>query len=699
MDRLLSWGSADGQKVSEDLLRLLYLIPVGIVKFKADGEIDLINPRASEFLLRVNGDNGLSNLYAALSSPLPDLGGRVRDFVDASGVIGDEVCLSFGSASFSLNIHKIDELSYVAVLQDISELAKLNGRLQQVNQRQKRQTDKIRTIGRQFSEALNNISQGVCMFDAEQRVIVASEPFCAIYKLTPDQVRPGTTLRQILEHRHVSGTDFGQDTAKYVLTKPTLGNEKQHLVDGRVIAIARHPLSSGGWVATHEDITERNRTDERIAFMAHHDQLTGLPNRALLSEKLEEAAAQMRRNGGAFSVLMLDLDKFKYVNDTLGHPLGDDLLRAVAGRLRSSIRKGDILARLGGDEFGIIQRGKENLREGAIALALRIEKALSRPFCLDGHTVDIGASIGIAMAVDSTSVPHDLLKQADLALYRTKSDRRGCFSFFSPDLLKRAEARRLLEVEMRGAMKRNEFELHYQPIIDVNTLGVAGVEALVRWRHPSEGLVPPDQFIPLAEETGLINPLGEWILRQACADAVKWPDNVKVAVNLSAVQFRKGNLIDVVLRALVESGLNPRRLELEITESVFLNGDEDYLATIRQLKDLGVTFALDDFGTGFSSLGYLTRFPFDKIKIDKSFTQGYGKHGSCEAVVSSVIVLARGMKMLTTAEGVETEEQYLRLRKAGVTLVQGYLFGRPVLPSQLNFSTRRSSDPAAPRAA
>jgi predicted signal transduction protein with EAL and GGDEF domain len=323
---------------------------------------------------------------------------------------------------------------------------------------------------------------------------------------------------------------------------------------------------------------------------------------------------------------------------------------------------------------------------------LRIEETLSGPFCLDGHTVEIGASIGIAMALDSTTVPHDLLKQADLALYRTKSDRRGSFSFFSPDLLKRAEARRLLEVEMREAMKRNEFELHYQPVIDVSTLGVAGVEALVRWRHPSEGLVPPDQFIPLAEETGLINPLGEWILRQACADAVKWPENVKVAVNLSAVQFRKGNLIDVVLRALVESGLNPRRLELEITESVLLTGDEDYLVTISQLKELGVTFALDDFGTGYSSLSYLTRFPFDKIKIDKSFTQGYGKHASCEAVVASVIVLARGMKMVTTAEGVETEEQYRRLRRAGVTLVQGYLFGRPVPPSQLNFSTRQSSD-------
>jgi len=699
MDRFLSRADADGQQLPENLLQLLYLIPVGIVSFRADGEIDLINPRASEFLLRVDGDNGLSNLYAALASQLPDLGSRVRDFVDGTGPIGDEVRLSFGSASFSLNIHKIDELSYVAILQDISQLTRLNARLQQGNQRQKHQAVKIRTIGRQFREALNNISQGVCMFDAEQRIIVASQPFCAIYKLTPDQVRPGTTMRELLEHRHLRGTDFGQDTAKYVLTKPMPENETNRLVDGRLIAIARHLLSNGGWVSTHADITERSRTDERIAFMALHDQLTGLPNRAMLAEKLEEAATQMRRKGDSFSVLMLDLDKFKYVNDTLGHPVGDDLLKAVADRLKSSLRKGDILARLGGDEFGIIQRGNENQRESAVALALRIEEGLSRPFCLDGNTVHIGASIGIAMALDTTSAPHDLLKQADLALYRTKADRRGCFSFFSPDLLKRAEARRLLDVEMREAMQRNEFELHYQPIIDAATLGVAGVEALVRWRHPSEGLVPPDQFIPLAEETGLINPLGEWILQQACADAAKWPENIKVAVNLSAVQFRKGNLIEVILCALVESGLNPRRLELEITESVLLDGDEDHMATIRQLKNLGVTFALDDFGTGYSSLSYLTRFPFDKVKIDKSFTQGYGKRAGCEAVVSSVIVLARGMNMVTTAEGVETEDQYRRLREAGVTLVQGYLFGRPVLPSQLDFSTRQSSGTAAPQAA
>ena len=695
MDQFLSRGREDGQQAPEDLLQLLYLIPVGIVKFKADGEIDLINPRASEFLLRVNGDYGLSNLYAALSSPLPDLGSRVKGFVDASGLIGDEVRLSFGSATFSLNIHKIDELCYVAILQDISELSKLNARLQQENQRRKHQAVRIRTIGRQFREALNNISQGVCMFDAEQRVIIASQPFCAIYKLTPDQVRPGTTLRQILEHRHLRGTDFGQDTAKYVLTKPTLENETNRLVDGRLIAIARHPLSNGGWVSTHADITERSQTDERIAFMAHHDQLTGLPNRVLLSEKLEEAATQMRRKGDTFSVLMLDLDKFKNVNDTLGHPIGDDLLKAVADRLKSSLRKGDILARLGGDEFGIIQRGNESQRESAIALALRIEETLSRPFCLDGHTVNIGASIGIAMALDTTSVPHDLLKQADLALYRTKSDRRGCFSFFSPDLLKRAEARRLLEVEMREAMQRNEFELHYQPIIDVETLGVAGVEALVRWRHPSEGLIPPDQFIPLAEETGLIIPLGDWILRQACADAVKWPENVKVAVNLSAVQFRKGNLIEVILCALVESGLNPRRLELEITESVLLDDDEAHLATITQLKNLGVTFALDDFGTGYSSLSYLTRFPFHKIKIDKSFTQGVLNRRDCKAVVASTLALAKGLGTVTTAEGIETEEQLRYMRQAGVDLAQGYLFGRPLPFAQLDL--RNANLRKAPR--
>jgi len=690
----------EGRPRLEELLGLIYVLPVGIAKFQADGKIDLINPRASEALLRLNADSPLSNIYAALSGQAPDLRSHVLGFTGATGRIADEMELPVGAEAFSLSIHKIDGMSYLAILHNVSELAKLNARLHADIEKQRCQDEEIRAIGMQFSEALNNISQGVCMFDSQQRLIVASRRFCEIYRLSEEQVKPGTTLRQILERRHLSGTGFEQDADNYLrLFNPTLASETHRLLDGRVIAITRNRLPDGGWVATHEDITERNRIEEKLAFMARHDHLTGLPNRVFLTEKLKQHVALMQRQGLSFAVLLLDLDKFKYVNDTLGHPVGDELLRAVSDRLQKLLREGEILARLGGDEFAIIQAEATNQRESAIALALRIEETLFSPFNLNDNTVNIGASIGIAMALDCKISSHDLLKQADLALYRAKSERRGCYSFFSPDLLEKADARRRMEVEIREAINSDQFELHYQAIVDADSNQIAGVEALVRWRHPTKGLISPDQFIPLAEETGLIVPLGEWILQKACNDGAAWPEHIKVAVNLSAVQFRRSSLFDIVLCALVESGLNPRRLELEITESVLLANEEDYLTTIRQLKNIGVSFALDDFGTGYSSLSYLTRFPFDKIKIDRSFTRGFGKSSSFEAVVSSVIVLARGLNMVTTAEGVETDEQRRFLRDAGVDFLQGYLFARPVLPAELRLTKWQSPDRASPQAA
>jgi diguanylate cyclase (GGDEF)-like protein len=688
----------EGRPSLEDLLSLIYVLPVGIVKFRADGSIDLINPLASEALLRI-GDDTLSNIYTALSGQIPDLRSHVLGFAGASGRISGEMQFLVGLNLFSLNIHKLDEFTYLAILQDASELAKLNERLKEDRERLKQKAEEVRTIGMQFREALDNISQGVSMFDSQQRIIVANRRVCEIYRLSPNQMNPGTTLRQILEQRRVNGADFVGDIDEYVLFNPTLKSETHRLSDGRIIAIARHALPDGGWVATHEDITERKRIDERLAFMALHDDLTGLPNRAFLIEKLSESIELLQRRGVSFSVLLLDLDKFKHVNDTLGHPLGDELLKAVSERLRKTLREEDFLARLGGDEFGIIQPAATSQRESAIALALRIEETLSPPFSLNGNRVNIGASIGVTMALDCEVTSHDLLKQADLALYRAKSEKRGCYSFFSTDLIKEADARRSLEVEMREAINNKEFELHYQAIFAADTCEIAGVEALVRWRHPTKGLVPPDQFIPLAEETGLIVPLGEWILQKACDEGAKWPEHVKIAVNLSAVQFRAGNLFDVILCALAESGLNPRRLELEITESVLLGNEDDYMTTIRQLKNIGVSFALDDFGTGYSSLSYLTRFPFDKIKIDRSFTRGFGKQKSFGAVVSSVIVLARGLDMVTTAEGVETEEQRRLLRDAGVDFLQGYLFARPVLPDELRLTKWQPSNLASPQAA
>jgi diguanylate cyclase (GGDEF)-like protein len=384
--------------------------------------------------------------------------------------------------------------------------------------------------------------------------------------------------------------------------------------------------------------------------------------------------------------MMLDLDKFKAVNDTRGHPAGDQLLIEVGRRLQSTIRETDVLARLGGDEFAIIQEGGSSQHEGAIALALRIIDAISQPFDLDGHEASIGTSIGIALAPENGVEPEELMKSADLALYDVKANGRNDFRLYHPTMLEFAHTQQSAESELRNAIAREEFELHYQPVVDVKTQRLCGVEALVRWRHPVKGLIAPDQFIPLAESTGLIVPLGDWVLQRACADAASWPAHIKLAVNISAVQFKRGNLFDVILCTLVETGLAPERLELEITETSLLENQESHLATIRQLKNLGICIALDDFGTGYSSVTYLTSFPFDKIKIDRSFTQGALTRRDCAAVVSSVLALAHGLGMITTVEGIETREQLKYMREAGVDLAQGYLFGRPVPLSQLDLN-------------
>jgi diguanylate cyclase (GGDEF)-like protein len=383
---------------------------------------------------------------------------------------------------------------------------------------------------------------------------------------------------------------------------------------------------------------------------------------------------------------MLDLDRFKDVNDSLGHPAGDALLKEMAERLRSSLRETDVLARLGGDEFAILQAGETNQRDSAIMLAVRIIEITARPFELEGRRVTIGTSIGIALAPQDGVDPDDLIKKADLALYRTKSQGRNGFNFFDAAMTAEADARHELENEMREGIARNEFELFYQLMLDAESREVRGAEALVRWRHPQKGLIPPDRFIPLAEDTGLIVQLGGWILQKACTDAAAWPDHVKVSINLSSMQFRKGDLFDIILCALVESGLPPERLEVEITESVLLENEANYRTLLQQLKNIGVSIVLDDFGTGYSSLGYLTKFPVDKIKIDKSFTQGLIARAECAAVIASVLTLARGLDIATTAEGVETVDQYDMLRAAGVNFVQGYLFCRPCPLSDLRFT-------------
>jgi len=548
----------------------------------------------------------------------------------------------------------------------------------------KEKAAELELMNDRFDAALRNMSQGLCLFDADQRVVVSNARYAELYQLRHDQVPPGTTLRQILEIRQANGTHFETSPETYVTVNIKQADEIQKLADGRFISIKRQPMVGGGWLTTHEDITERQRAEKKIIHLARHDALTGLANRAEFNARLEEATKRLRRNGGAIAVMMLDLDKFKAVNDTLGHPAGDQLLVEVARRLKSSVRETDVLARLGGDEFAIIQEGAANQHEAALALALRIINAICQPCDLSGQQASVGTSIGIALAPQHGSDPEELLKRADLALYNVKAGGRNDFRVFQPEMLEVVHSQQSAENKLRDAIARDEFELHYQPQVDAKTRQLCSVEALVRWRHPTKGLVPPDEFIPLAESSGLIVPLGEWVLQQACRDAASWPAKIKVAVNLSAVQFKRGNLFDVILCTLVESGLAPERLELEITETALLENQGAHLATIRQLKNLGISLALDDFGTGHSSINYLTIFPFDKIKIDKSFTQGVLKRRDYKAVVAATLALAQGLGTVTTAEGVETEEQFEYMREAGVDLVQGYLFGRPVPARQLD---------------
>jgi diguanylate cyclase (GGDEF)-like protein len=408
--------------------------------------------------------------------------------------------------------------------------------------------------------------------------------------------------------------------------------------------------------------------------MASHDSLTDLPNRHLLSERIAEALDDEK--DGRFAVLCLDLDRFKAVNDTLGHPTGDALLKAVAERLRGCVREGDTVARFGGDEFAIIQKA-HNLPSDASKLANRICEAIRQPYELNGHHVIVGTSIGIAIAPDDGGDAETLLKSADMALYGAKADGRGVFRFFEPEMDARMQARRQMELDLRKGLEEDQFEVFYQPVVNARSQGVIGFEALVRWHHPERGLVPPDEFVPAAEETGLIVTLGEWVLRRACADAVSWPADYMVAVNLSPVQFKSGNVVSTVVNTLASTGLRPARLELEITESVLLQDSIATLQTLHQLRAIGVKIAMDDFGTGYSSLSYLRSFPFDKIKIDRSFVSSLPAAEGSVAILRAVAKLGSSLGMITTAEGVETKEQLERICAEGYKEIQGYFFSPP----------------------
>ena len=543
-----------------------------------------------------------------------------------------------------------------------------------------------------FDTAVQNLPQGLIMLDQAGRVLAINRTFCEIARVPMETLPLGTSYARLIELLLMGGRITLDDLNDIRRRREaTVGpNARTTFVWEREDGIAytvTHQRLEEGWLTTYENITEQRMAAARIAHMARHDALTDLPNRLQFHETLDNALALARR-GHLVALHCLDLDQFKVVNDTLGHPAGDTLLRQLARRLRDGVRESDTVARLGGDEFAIVQTPIGSALDAA-ALARRLTELVEQPFEIDGQQIVIGASIGIAFAPQDGLDADLLLKSADLALDRAKQDGRGVFRFFQAEMDAAIQARRTMELELRQALAGGQLELFYQPQIDVRGRRVSGCEALLRWRHPSMGLVPPDCFIGLAEETGLIVPIGEWVLHQACAAASTWPEVSKIAVNVSAVQFRSNNLVETVVAALRKSGLAAERLELEITETVMLQDTGATLATLHQLRDLGVQIAMDDFGTGFSSLSYLTRFPFDRIKIDKSFISELGQQDDCGAIVRAVIAMGRDLGIEITAEGVETRQQLEMLERAGCGEIQGYLFSRPV-PEATVFPLLRS---------
>ena len=540
---------------------------------------------------------------------------------------------------------------------------------------------RLEEANHRFDVALSNMAQGLCFF-SKGRLIVANRRYSEIYDLPPDSIRPGTTLKQIVDLRVAVGSGPVMSGGDYLGWRNKVHASDQasdtvvELENGRIVAIHHQPLPNEEWVSTHEDITERHRAEAELRYVMQHDVLTGMPNRALFLERLQLALSLLSR-GQRFCVICINIDQFKPLNDALGHAVGDQLLQLAGERLQACVREVDTAARFGGTEFAVLLHGLDR-PESAGELAQRIITALSEPYDVDGRSITVGATAGIAVPPGDGTNPAKLLQSADTALYRAKLEARGSYRFFEAEMDLRLKARFTLETDLRQAVRAEAFEVFYQPLLNLASNTVSGFEALLRWRHPGRGMVSPGEFIPLMEETGLIVPLGDWVLQHACMEAAGWALPVKVAVNLSAVQFKQPGLVASVTRALAASGLPACRLELEITETVLLRDGADTLATLHALRGLGVSIAMDDFGTGYSSLSYLRSFPFDKIKIDQSFIRDISDCGESIAIIRAIVGLGRSMGMATTAEGVETLDQLEHLRREGCTEIQGYLLSRPL---------------------
>jgi diguanylate cyclase (GGDEF)-like protein/PAS domain S-box-containing protein len=677
--------AAAAERATELTLTLSH-ITQGITMFDAKGCLILWNDRYVELLgldasrLRVGMHaSELVALRIEVQAFREETGSKLDSFLDriARGETERETRTTSGGRSIETISSPVRGGGWVSTHEDITERASLMERLIASSNAEASRS-------RQLRLTLEHMNHGLTMFDANHRLVVWNDQFAGMFELAPEDILTGMHALEIIEmqQRNGSHAQSPADTlaaAHASFQRGEVVKSTHHRPSGRTISSQSNPIPGGGWVSLHEDVSERVRAVERINHAALHDGLTGLANRVALKQEIQlQLERRATLDDPHFSVMLIDLDRFKYVNDTFGHAVGDAVLRCVSERMKASVRTDDIVSRLGGDEFAILYRPGEHHRESSIAIATRLLQVLSSPFEVDGRQVVLGASIGIALAPEHGKDVDELMRNADAALYKVKGHTRNAFRIFDEEIEREASARRDLEADLRIAVSNMEFDLAFQPLVELSTRKVNTVETLLRWRHPVRGAVSPAIFVPILESSGLINTVGDWVIAKACEEARRLPPDVRVAVNVSPVQMRNRSLLDVVVPALLRSNLSPGRLEIEVTESVLLEDDKDLLADLHRLRELGVTIALDDFGTGYSSLSYLRMFPFDKLKIDRSFVTDLGVREDCTAIVCSVIGLAKSLNVTSVAEGIETEDQALLLRAAGCDLGQGYLFSRPV---------------------
>ncbi len=655
----------------------------GVLVVGHDGRVAIANTRLGRLFPSLRGLSADSDFGAVLDMVpelhFPEL--RFDDRLEAGNPALTHESLLDDGTWLRVGRSPTRDGGFVAICTDITAL--------------KQREAELHAINLCFDAALNNMSQGLCLFDHQDRLRVSNPQFAMIYGLSPGRISAGMSNRDLFTLQFAAGLYLGHSIddvwASYGASHFGGPNSTlRELPDGRVISISRQPLRDGGWVETHEDITERRQAEAQIDFMSRHDPVTRLPNRVMFRERVEQALAQLGR-GVPFAILSVGLLDFKTINDVFGFPTGEALLRSVADRLAACVRDIDTVARLDTDEFAVLQIGVKQAEEAG-ELAARLIEFVSGTYILEGHEISLSVSLGIAMAPADGTGSDALIRNGDLALQRARLDGRNACRFFEMEMDARLQARRLMQQDLHVALARNELELYYQPLVELSTERVCGFEALLRWCHPVRGMVSPGEFIPVAEDTGLIVEIGEWVIRRACREAATWPDGVKVAVNVSPLQFKSPNLLACVESALHDSGLQASRLELEVTETVLLRDDGATLDILHRIRDLGVRVSMDDFGTGYSSLSYLRSFPFDKIKVDQSFVRDLATKLDSVAIIRAIAGLGLTLGMRTTAEGVETAAQLGEVKAAGCTEIQGYYFSRPVPASRVQSLIREIAD-------